>query len=139
MVTYKNEQILYFQARAESLKMSYPREFSEFAPETLAKICNGVGGNGSSLTPVINWMYAKYQTTASIHDVRYWIGGDEEDRSIADHEFLKNAYIEWADYWGWFRWFRPLARAERRQIQAAYLAVRNFGGQYFQLQQEETK
>jgi hypothetical protein len=136
MAKYTDTEILYFQARAKRLKMTCPDEFYRFDPATLAKICNGVGGDGSSLTPIINWVYAKYQTTAAIHDVDYWLGGDEEDRLAADKGFLANAYKEWADYWGWFRWFRPLAWAERRQIQAAYLAVRNFGARYFQHRQE---
>ena len=137
MTTYNTEQILYFQARAESLKMSYPREFSEFAPETLAKICNGIGGEGSKLSPILSWIYAKFQTSGSIHDVRYGVGGNEDDRLIADHEFLENMLLEWADDWGWFRWFRPLARAERRQIQAAYLAVRSFGKSFFNKKAEK--
>lgn len=131
MTTYNTEQILYFQARAERLKMSFPTKFMDFEPDWLITICNGVGGMGSRLSPLINWVYAKFQTSAAIHDVRYWIGGNEEDRLIADHEFLQNMLKEWADYWGWFRWLRPLARAERRQIQAAYLAVRSFGESYF--------
>ena len=35
---------MYFQARAERLKMTCPDEFYRFDPATLAKICNGVGG-----------------------------------------------------------------------------------------------
>jgi len=132
MAKYTDTEILYFQARAKRLKMTCPEEFYRFGTDTLAKICNGVGGNGSSLTPIINWFYAKYQTTSAIHVVDYWIGGTEDDRERVDKGFLANAYKEWADYWGWFRWFRPLALAERRQIQTAYLAVRNFGARYFQ-------
>ena len=131
MTTYNTEQVLYFQAKAERLKMSCPPSFLDFEPDWLVTICNGIGGSGSKLSPILSWIYAKFQTSGSIHDVRYWIGGNEDDRLIADHEFLENMLKEWADYWGWFRWFRPLARAERGQIKAAYLAVRSFGKNFF--------
>ena len=54
--------------------------------------------------------------TAAIHDVDYWLGGDEEDLLAADKAFLHNAYIE-GGLLGLVPW--PLAW-QNVQIQAAY-------------------
>lgn len=135
-MTYDIDDILFFQARARRLKLSHPPEFRE-PPETLQAICNGIGGERSKLTPILTWAFARYQTSGAIHDVRYHAGGTEADRKAADREFKNNLLVEWKDEWGFFRWFRPLARAQRKQLLAAYAAVRLNGYKYFNFKEEE--
>lgn len=129
-MTYDTDDILFFQARAERLGLSRTEEFAG-PPDILKSICNGIGGERSKLTPVLTWAYARYQTSGAIHDVRYHVGGTEAERKAADLEFKANLLIEWKDEWGFFRWFRPLARAQRKQLLAAYMAVRLNGYKYF--------
>lgn len=135
-MTYDIDDILYFQARARRLKLSHPPEFLG-PPETLQAICNGIGGERSKLTPILTWAFAGYQTSAAIHDVRYHVGGTEADRKAADREFKNNLLVEWKYEWGFFRWFRPLARARRKQLLAAYAAVRLNGHKYFNFKEDE--
>jgi len=135
-MTYDLDDIMFFQARAQRLKLSSPPEFRG-PPETLLAICNGIGGERSKLTPILTWVFTRYQTSGAIHDVRYHVGGTEADRKAADLEFKSNLLAEWKDEWGFFRWFRPLARAQRAQLLAAYVAVRLNGHKYFNFKEDE--
>ena len=88
MTKYTDIEIMFFRAVAWSLKLAAPPEFFDWPIDTLQGICNGVGGEGSALTPALTWAYRNYQATAAIHDLRYHLGGSEADRERADREFL---------------------------------------------------
>lgn len=131
MTKYTDIEIMFFRAVAWSLKLAAPPEFFDWPIDTLQGICNGVGGEGSALTPALTWAYRNYQATAAIHDLRYHLGGSEADRERADREFLSNARREWRDVWGWLGFVRPAALRERGQITLAYHAIRAGGKKYW--------
>lgn len=131
MTKYTDVEIMFFRAVAWSLGLSAPQEFFDWPIDTLQKICNGVGGEGSWLTPVLTWVYANYQASTAIHDVDYHIGGSDADREQCDKRLLNNMLLEWADCHGWSRWFKKLAWRERGQITLAYHAIRAGGSKYW--------
>ena len=69
---------------------------------------------------------------ADLHDYRYWVGGDEEDRRLADHEFFEFMLdiIEERMWWV----LHPFAR---RRALKYYEAVRLLGYRYFNYKGEK--
>lgn len=63
---------------------------------------------------------------ADLHDYRYFIGGEEEDRHFADREFF-DYLLDIIEERGW-RMVRPLAR---RRAMTYYEAVRLAGWKFF--------
>lgn len=137
MTKYTHNDILGFQCTAYSLGLSGPDAFFNLPYEVLATICNGVGAEGSMTEPILSLIFRHYKASASIHDVRYELGGDDVDRLYADKEFLNNMRLQWAEHWGLLRWFRPRARAERATLMAAYTAVRRCGSTHFNYRERE--
>lgn len=131
MVQYSDARLFMFQARAYALGLSAPPEFYLWPFDRLRRTCNGAGGEGSPLTPILTWAYRSYETSTAIHDVRYGIGGTEAEREAADRELLSNARREWRDVWGWLGYLRPAAWQERVKINAAYHTVRLCGAKYW--------
>jgi len=68
---------------------------------------------------------------ADLHDYRYWMGGDEEDRQFADHEFF-DYMLNIIEQKSW-RMIRPLAR---RRALKYYEAVRLLGYKFFRYKEK---
>ena len=89
----------------------------ELTDEELEFIANGCGPKVMGL----GWLVPDdiFRDACIIHDIRYYVGGNEEDRYAADREFLRNMLDE-ADKQWWRRWWRWRAHIY-------YNAVRTLG------------
>ena len=95
-------------------------------PEALW-VCNGIGPEWfpAWLRHLINLICPSLVLVAHIHDLRYHIGGTEDDRRAADAEFMANVLIvaearykyfpplKWLTEWAGFKMFRLLRLAGR--------------------------
>ena len=114
--------MLFFQA--EKLRLSG----AELLRHPDAKqICNGIGPHWfpAWLRTLIALICPALVIVAHIHDMRYFIGGKDEDRRFADAEFMANALIiaearykyflplKWLTEWCTVRMFRVLRIAGR--------------------------
>jgi len=97
---------------------AHPAYYNLSAAEK-AEICNGMGAKDSFLAKLIpNTMYGLDVSEAgNRHDLRYHIGQTEEDKRIADREFLENLLIIINNKGGWLAWLR------RRRALKYYEAV----------------
>lgn len=94
---YNPEDITRLLGVIRDAKLSAPREMFQTPPETLCKICNGVGGTSMSpkIRAIITKAYTCVEATAAIHDWRYSLSdGTPERREAADREFLENGLTE---------------------------------------------
>lgn len=93
----------------------------------------GFRSNGATMSPdtiylasIANGDNRYPPMPADLHDYRYWMGGDEEDRKFADHEFFEFMLdIIEERLWGVIH---PLAR---RRALKYYEAVRLVGYKFF--------
>lgn len=73
--------------------LSHP-SYDRASPEQKAKICNGCGAAGAKFDFVPDTIWGlPIQEACFRHDWRYSIGMTEEEKSIADIEFLNNLMI----------------------------------------------
>ena len=73
--------------------------------------CNGIGAAWmGGLCDVITAINPAFLVPSMIHDIRYYIGGNEADRRRADDEFLSNCLIAIHDRYGWYNPFRYIYR-----------------------------
>lgn len=93
------------------------------SPADIYTMTNGVGAEwmdafsfgGRTLSDVFNHRLAWAVPAAIVHDVKYTIGGTEEERRKADDEFLRNC-LHLAGWWRF--WRRAEARAMHRLCRA---------------------
>lgn len=104
-----------------------------------AAIKAGFRSNGATMSPdtiyfvsIANGDNRYPPLPADLHDYRYFMGGDEEDRKFADHEFFE-LMLDVIEERLW-RVFHPLAR---RRALKYYEAVRFVGYKFFKY--KETK
>jgi len=99
-------------------------QFWELNFKQLLEIWNGIGAAGSAWNILIpSTFYGLNMDLPSLpHDVEYKLGQSEEDRKIADDNYLENMYklIEQESCW-LLKWPR------RRRAYKYYLSVRVFG------------
>lgn len=128
---YEPETLSKFREEAKSL--DYMALDSYYAADImqLVEVCNGIGGQGSAISPALNIIYRRYQSCSSPHDWAYHIGGTEADRAMADAAFYYNLFIRWRVIYGKTRYVNPLALWERHKIRVAFDAVKMFGHRYF--------
>lgn len=127
MVRYTAKNVTDFWITAGTLSLEVPDAWYDTDVNTLARICNGVGGEGSWLTGVLTTIYRHYQASAAIHDVCYAYGTPE--RAEADAMLRRNMLREWKARYGWARWL--VAAKERAKIEIAYFVVRRQGAPYY--------
>lgn len=91
------------------------------------KYCNGIGAEWMPeiLRSAISSLNPTLLPVAGIHDMRYEIGGTEEDRKAADEEFLNNG-LKAADHE--YGWYNPLRYLVRKQARKYYALLSMFGG-----------
>lgn len=96
------------------------------------RICNGIGAEWmpSALRELISDLNPTLVLAADIHDIRYALGGTEEDRKYADDEMLANG-IKLADYR--YRWYDPRRYYVRKQIHKFHAILRVAGAAAFNL------
>lgn len=85
-------------------------------------ICNGCGGKDCKINPP-EWIFA---SSCDQHDLDYWIGCTELDRSNADWQFytsMLQAAKEKSSWWNYL-WYKSAAWVY-------YKAVRMFASKYF--------
>lgn len=128
---YQPEKLDKYRHEAKELGYGVPAGYYDADIMELVKVCNGVGGHGSVINPVLNLVYRKYQGVAAPHDWGYARGGTELDKKILDADFERNLLIRWKVLYGATRYINPLALWERNKIRLAYRAVSMFGFQYF--------
>ena len=85
--------------------------------QDLAEIYNGIGPDRFPdwLRAIVTEANGLFEPAALIHDVRYHIGGDREDFTKANDEFLENCYTLVMAAYGWYdpRRYKWLFRAWR--------------------------
>ena len=87
--------------------------------------CNGIGAAWmGGLCDVITAINPAFLVPSMIHDLRYFIGGDEKERKAADDEFLSNCLIALHDR---YSWFNPLRYWNRRKALRYYDILRTAG------------
>jgi len=132
MATYTAEDIARFRAKAFLLKFEVSPTYYSRPLKEMVEICNGVGGKGNFLNPVLNFVYSNYQGSSTGHDEEYFVGGNGKDRLKADRHFKGNMLKEWKKNYSWLsRLIRPKAREEKLLIMGAYSALRMLGHNYF--------
>lgn len=88
--------------------------------------CNGIGAAWmGGLCDVITAVNPALLVPSMIHDIRYFIGGTEQDRRRADDEFLANSIIAIHDR---YKWYHPRRYIDRRKILRYYDLLRTVGG-----------
>lgn len=75
-------------------------------PETYVRLCNGIGPNGWARV-IPDYTFRK---AADFHDISYLMGGDENDRIIADEQFRSNC-------------LHSIKLAERQEQSELYMAT----------------
>lgn len=105
------------EARAAERKLRW-RDVPEKARPAIA---NGCGGKGGWLRPP----QLRFRASCDQHDFYYWRGSVEEDREVADLQFLQAMRAD-ANLLPW--WRRP---AHRLLAWIYYRAVRRFGSRFF--------
>lgn len=132
MATYTADDITRFRAKAFLLKFEVSTTYYSRPMEEMLEICNGVGGKGNFLNPVLNFVYSNFQASSTGHDEEYFVGGTGKDRLKADRRFKRNMLKEWKKNYNWFeRLIRPKAKEGKLLIIAAYGALRMLGHNYF--------
>ena len=110
------EDVNKMRAEAERLQLS-GRELLNNT-ELVMSECNGIGAEWMGfMAGVISKLHPSCVIAAHIHDLRYYIGGDEIDRLRADAEFLANCLIL---IYCRYKWYDP-----RRYI-ALHTAIKFF-------------
>lgn len=101
----------------------------------------GFRSNGATMSPdtiylvsIANGNNTYPPLPADLHDYRYWVGGDEDDRKFADHEFFE-FMLDVIEEEHWF-WLRPLAA---RRALKYYEAARLLGYRYFNYKEKKNE
>lgn len=93
--------VVSMRTEAERLQLS-GRELLENSAMVIEE-CNGIGAEWMGfMAGVISKLHPSCVIAAHIHDLRYYIGGDEIDRLRADAEFLANCLILIYDSYKWY-------------------------------------
>lgn len=103
--------------------------YKNASKDILKKICNGVGPTG-----ILGWFIPEtiwglnITPAADIHDFDYEVGVTEEDKKIADDNFLTNQFtlIKNGLKWKWLRRAR-IRRANFYHFTVKVLGVKHFG------------
>ena len=95
--------------------------------ERAMQVCNGIGADWMPdwMRDAISGMNPTLVLAADIHDIRYELGGTEEERQEADDEMLENG-IKLADYR--YGWYDPRRYWVRKQMRKFHAILRQFGG-----------
>ena len=140
MAKYTADDIERFRAKAYLLKFEVSQTYYFRPLEEMVEICNGVGGKGNFLNPVLNFVYSNYQASSTGHDEEYFVGGNGKDRLKADRHFKGNMLKEWKRNYNWLsRLIRPKAKEEKLLIIGAYSALRLLGHNYFNYVTDEER
>ena len=120
------DNIARFREEIKFYKLSAPVELLNLTDAELLAICNGWGPDSwpRQLRKALTKLAGAYAVLHVPHDVRYEfkLGG----REVADREFYDNALRIWRVRWGWQRWIRPAAIAERAKLYLCYRALAAF-------------
>jgi hypothetical protein len=125
---YTLEEIKTLREKVRYYNLDLPANYTSLTDVELQTICNGIGPEDWSedkrkaLTDILQ----RYAPAAFLHDVAYTVS---VCRLAADNQFLRNMKRIWAKDFGFWRWFRPSARIERRVIIPAVYAAVVLGGQ----------
>ena len=121
---YSINDIKVMQKEAKALQLNVDPAFLSWKWQKLQKVCNGVGAEAwpEELREKISEIFSDYRTAYADHDVAYTTHA--VPKFAADKRMLKNSLVIWKNRWGFWRFFRPKARAERVLLLAAYAAVK---------------
>lgn len=110
-------------AKAAKLSGAYLLDDQERA----MRVCNGIGAEWMPdwMRDAISGMNPTLVLAADIHDIRYELGGTEEERQKADDEILENG-IKLADYR--YGWYDPRRYWVRKQMRKFHAILCEFGG-----------
>lgn len=95
--------------------------------ERAIRECNGIGPEWAPrwMRWLIDHLCPNLVVVAMIHDIRYFLGGTEEDRRCADAEFLANGY---AVAEACHPWWSPLRYGAEWVVRRMHRALRLGGG-----------
>lgn len=108
------------------VELSAPREYILLTREQRKEICNGCGAKGGIPIPD-SFLFLDISEACNIHDFRYWIGGTQEDKDIADEEFLDNLLTIIQDV----NFFDELDHIREVEAHIYYIAVKEWGDEAF--------
>jgi len=128
-LTFNNRfEILNWRSCCRDMGLKYSFEFVNESQASLKRIWNGIGADGHFYNWLIpNTVYGLDISASSLpHDHDYYIGGNDETRSIADSRMLDNMYTLIENNSVWF--LKGLRRARAYKY---YMAVRFLGAVAF--------
>lgn len=82
----------------------------QLPPDVRERVCNGMGPRGGILFRFLVWLLVwlgpgrVFHGAADRHDLGYALGGTEEDRHLADDQFLLDMAHAWRAHSGLRRW-----------------------------------
>lgn len=107
-----------------------PRAYKEASLELRQAVAGGCGpgGLGDYLVPDTLWGLS-VRKACNIHDWEYHFGKTQQDKKVADENFLDNMIrlIQAANGWRVLMWLR------KRRARKYYKAVRDYGGPFYWL------
>lgn len=122
------------KAYTKALSLKGGDVLEQYGIKRVRSISNGIGAAwmdslriaGKTLSDFLNKKFPWAVPASVIHDVRYTVGGNEEDRREADEEFLSNLKDSIEDAWYTGRYWE-----KRWKARAMYRLVRKFGRRAF--------
>jgi len=120
---YKAGKIIRMQFAAHRFGLSGAHLLDDLTAVSLQ--CNGIGA--AWFPKWFRWLITSlcpdHELAACIHDRRYSIGGSEQDRIMADTEFLTNIELIALNHWWLRRWID-------RRIGIRMYKLLRFGGKF---------
>jgi len=94
--------------------------FGRYNADSIRFVCNGIGPSWMPeiLRDFVSTMNPSLEPVAAIHDMRYDIGGTEEDFLAANAEFEENGVRIAKAKFGWWRPRRYLVIAQAKKFRA---------------------
>ncbi len=120
---YSKEELQIMYDTAAKMNLSGASEL--LCPEA-PEVCNGIGAQWmwGVLRDLISDLNPAFVIPSAIHDMRYELGGTEEERKKADDEWLDNCLIMTDNRYGWYN---PLRYFVRRKAKRYYALLRISG------------
>lgn len=121
---YSITEIKEMQEEARSLNLNVDPAFLNWKWGKLRQVCNGVGAESwpEELREKLSIIFDDYRTAYADHDVGY--ATHRHTKAVVDRRMRDNSLRLWKNKWGFWRFVRPKARAERVLLLAAYAAVK---------------
>lgn len=114
------EEIGKLREECERYGLSGRELFGKYDADSIRFVCNGIGPSWMPdvLRSFVSTMNPSLEPVAAIHDMRYDIGGTEEDFLAANAEFEENGVRIAKAKFGWWNLRRYLVIAQAKKFRA---------------------